>query len=250
MSVPMTGWRFEPLDRSSGVPLHRQIRERIAGAVERSHSARPLPSDRELSALFGVSRLTVRQAVDALVRDGVLYRVQGRGTFVRDASVAERVTATTFLQPWLSGRRGYRLAVDELTRARAEQEGIARWLECAPGAEVVRVRRSRFVEEARVAVDVRFLPFDLARSLTVADVTGGPLTNYLVKRVGVQVARGHMAVLARPADAEEARLLNLRPGDPVLVRRLQLRSSTERVLLAGWSIYRPERTVLEFTVSG
>ncbi|HLH67700.1 MAG TPA: GntR family transcriptional regulator [Candidatus Dormibacteraeota bacterium] len=246
----MTGWRFEPLDRSSGVPLHRQIRERLAAAIERSRDARAFPSDRELSAVFGVSRLTVRQAVDALVRDGVLYRVQGKGTFVRNAGLAERVTATTFLQPWLSGRRGYRLVVDELTRARAEEQEVASWLECARGTEVVRVRRSRFVEGARVAIDIRFLPFDLACSLTSADVAGGPLSGYLQKRVGVQVARGHMAVLSRPADAGEARLLGLRPGDPVLVRRLQLRSSTERVLLAGWSIYRPDQTVLEFTISG
>ena len=246
----MVGWRFEPLDRSSGVPLHRQIRERLAAAVERAQEGWAFPSDRELCAVFGVSRLTVRQAVDALVRDGVLYRVQGRGTFVRRADLAERVTATTFLQPWLSGRRGYRMAVDELTRTRADEGGIAGWLECAPGAEVVRARRSRFVDGTRVVVDVRFLPLDLARSLTAADVAGGPLSNYLVKRVGVQVARGHMAVLVRPADPEEARLLELRPGDQVLVRRLQLRSSTERVLLAGWSVYRPERTVLEFTVSG
>lgn len=246
----MTGWRFEPLDRRSGVPLHRQIRERLAGAIEHGRGGCHFPSDRELSAVFGVSRLTVRQAVDALVRDGVLYRVQGRGTFVRNTGLAERVTATTFLQPWLSGRQGYRLVVDELTRTRAEEQEVTGWLECAPGAEVVRVRRSRFVEEARVAVDIRFLPFDLARSLTTADVAGGPLSGYLQKQVGVQVARGHMAVLARPAGAEEARWLDLRPGDPVLVRRLQLRSSTERVLLAGWSIYRPERTVLEFTISG
>jgi GntR family transcriptional regulator len=246
----MADWHFEPLDRSSGVPLHRQIRERLATAIERSRHTRAFPSDRELCAVFGVSRLTIRQAVDALVRDGMLYRVQGKGTFVRNVGIAERVTETTFLQPWLSGRRGYRMTVDELARTHADEREIAGWLECSPGVEVVRVQRSRFVEETRVAVDIRFLPLDLACSLTVADVAGGPLSSYLVKRVGVQVARGHMTVLVRPADADEARLLDLQPGDAILVRQLQLRSSTERVLLAGWSIYHPQRTILEFTISG
>jgi DNA-binding GntR family transcriptional regulator len=256
MSIPVSqeAWSFEPIDDGVGIPRHRQIRDRLAAAIQRSVPPTDrwdgrggrFPSDRELAERFGVSRPTVRQAMAGLVADGLLERIQGRGTFVRGPDRAERVTSSAFLEPWTAGRRGYRLSVDEVSRGPVDPR-LAAWMGWPATADMVRVRRSRFIEERPAAVDYRFLPSELAAQLTAADVARASLSTYL-RRQGVSLGPGQMEVGGRSASADEGRHLGVAEGDPVLVRRLRLRSSSGGLVLAGWSIYRMELTTLEFTV--
>ncbi len=74
-----------PMQRESRVPMHRQIAHQLREAISKGEYALGdrIPTEPELSEHFGVSRITARQAVEHLVRDGVVVRKQGKGTFVQ-----------------------------------------------------------------------------------------------------------------------------------------------------------------------
>src|ERR1700743_3156684 len=84
-----------------GLPLYRQVQAGIEDMIRAYPDMKPQPfSDASLAKRFGVSRITVRRAVDELVAEGVLYRIQGRGTFVRRNKLKEKLTLTSFLDAW------------------------------------------------------------------------------------------------------------------------------------------------------
>src|SRR3546814_1159851 len=102
-----------PLDRNSPLPLYEQIKRRVLSLIlgwqkdsERFHT------DQELSEQFGVSRMTVRQAVQELVNEGYLRRVRGSGTFVCAPKVDERLSmAMDFIDQWATRGRALELRV-------------------------------------------------------------------------------------------------------------------------------------------
>src|SRR5215207_2602690 len=125
----------------SGALKHVQVREYVRALVRDAEPGSPAPSERELVQQFGVARMTVRQAMDALVTEGLLERIPGRGTFVarprrgvgRLRSYTEEMAA-----------RGL-LAESQTLVARREQAGpgVARALGVTPGDAVIRWKRLR-----------------------------------------------------------------------------------------------------------
>src|ERR1700722_6313662 len=141
-----------------GLPLYRQVQAGIEDMIRAQPEARTVSfSDASLAKRFGVSRITVRRAVDELVGEGVLYRIQGRGTFVRRNKLKEKLTLASFLYAWTQGDVGFVVKVGEFEpRVRAPQE-IADRLGIAPGAPVAFVRRLRFQKDMLVAIDDRYI---------------------------------------------------------------------------------------------
>src|SRR5712692_7993466 len=82
-----------PVSRDSPVPLHHQVRNYLLGCIERGEllPGQKLLQEREYSARFGISLAPVRQAILDLVKEGYFYRVPGRGTFVREQKVVEKI---------------------------------------------------------------------------------------------------------------------------------------------------------------
>src|SRR6476646_9569723 len=83
---------------------HVQVREHVRGLIETQPPGSAAPSERELVARFGVARMTVRQALDALVAEGLLERIPGRGTFVARAKIDVQVRLSSYTEEM--GRRG------------------------------------------------------------------------------------------------------------------------------------------------
>src|SRR5437773_10716803 len=91
---------------SATVTKQSEARERVLGLIEQLRIGDAIPSERQLSSDLGVSRLTVRAALDDLVRDGFLVRRRGAGTFVREPKIAQELTMTSFSEDMR--RRGMR----------------------------------------------------------------------------------------------------------------------------------------------
>lgn len=106
----------KPAQFFPGVPLYRQVQTGIEELIRHNPSSAELAlSDAQLSERFGVSRITVRRAVDELVDAGVLYRIQGVGTFVRPKKFREKLTLNSFLDAWTqkAGKFDVRVAAFE-----------------------------------------------------------------------------------------------------------------------------------------
>src|SRR5215831_9495978 len=106
-----------------GAPLYRQVQAGIEEMIRATPRTKEVPlSDAQLAERFGVSRITVRRAVDELVDAGILYRLQGIGTFVRQNKLRERLTLNSFLDAWTQKAGRFNVRVGTFERIRADKE--------------------------------------------------------------------------------------------------------------------------------
>ncbi|WP_203433706.1 GntR family transcriptional regulator [Jiangella asiatica] len=200
----------------------------------------PVPSERVLCERFGVSRMTVRQAVDALVVEGILERVQGRGTFVAPPKVDLQIRLASFTEEMT--RRGMTAGVRVLSAGIIPAEAdIADALEVKPGAEVIHLHRLRFADDEPMAVEHTWLP---AVRLPGFLDDGSPSSVYVeLDARGLVPDWGEDTIDAGEADHEEARLLTIKPGKPVL--RISRRAFTgDQAIEYSRSAYRSDRYTL------
>ena len=234
---------------AEGLPLYRLVQAGIEDMIRAHPGATEIPlSDAQLAERFGVSRITVRRAVDELVDAGVLYRIQGRGTFVRQNKLREKLTLNSFLDAWTekAGRFNVRVAAFERVPASGD---LAERLRVRPGEPLVYVRRLRFQKDGLVAIDDRYMRAEHCPRLTVQDIRTSSLVDHLRNREGIGVDRGEMEIEARRADQQEAKALGIRRGQPILVRHVTFLTKTNEPVLVGTSVYRADRISYRLTLS-
>lgn len=215
---------------------HVQVREYVRSLVAGAAPGSPAPSERELVHRFGVARMTVRQAMDALVVEGLLERIPGRGTFVaRPRRAASRLTS--FGEEMQ--RRGL-LAESQTLLARREQAGpgVARALNLTEGDAVIHWRRLRRADGAPMCIEDAYLNEVLIPGFLQ---TGMPTSLYdaLASR-GLRPTWAEDSINADAAGEEEAGLLEIEPGTPVL-RHSRRALVGEKAVEVSRSVYRSDR---------
>jgi GntR family transcriptional regulator len=192
---------------------HVQVREYVRDLIDGAEPGSPAPSERELVQRFGVARMTVRQALDALVTEGLLERVPGRGTFVARAEVDMHLRLSSYTEEM--ARRGMKPASQTLiARMEAAGPGVARALEITQGTKVVHWQRIRLADGTPMCLSDAYLADSI-----VPEFLGGPLPESLyaeLRRRDLLPTRGEDSVDADLAKPEEAELLGIEPGSPVL----------------------------------
>lgn len=224
---------------TTGVPKHVQVREYVRALVEDAEPGSPAPSERELVQRFGVARMTVRQALDALVVDGLLERVPGRGTFVADSRPEPAPVLLGFTED-MRRRRLHASSRTLLARLEAAGPGVARALGLRPGDPLVHWQRLRSADGAPLCIEDAYLPAALVPGLL--DHLPDSLYTELAGR-GLAPTWGEDSVEAGVAVEDEARLLSVQPGNPVL--RVSRRALCgRRAVEVSRSIYRADRYIL------
>jgi GntR family transcriptional regulator len=233
-----------------GLPLYRQVQAGIEEMIRAHPEVKTQSfSDASLAKRFGVSRITVRRAVDELVGEGLLYRIQGRGTFVRRSKLKEKLTLTSFLEAWTQSGGGFTVKVAIFEPSMRAPEDVAARLGVGADSSVAYVRRLRFQKDMLVAIDERYIRAEYCTRLTKQDIETSSLVDYLRNHEGIIIDHGEMEIEARAADQDEARLLGIKRGQPVLVRRVTFLTGKNDAIHTGASIYRADRTSYRLTLS-
>lgn len=200
---------------SEFVPRYYEIEQALRARIDELGPHEPLPSDAQLCEEFGVSRMTARNAVQRLVHEGLVYRVPGRGTFVAEDSAPR--TASHVLSFTEEMRRRGRVPSSRVVE-RARRPATAEEQRRLGVEEVAVLRRVRLADGEPVALESAVFPADRVASLLEGDLERGSLHGALVA-AGIVPTAGRGALSAEAAGPEDARLLGIRRGQPLLVER-------------------------------
>ncbi len=199
-------------------PRHAQIKLLLRARIVDGRYApmSRLPSESALCASFGVSRTTVRQALGDLQKEGLIFTLQGKGSFVAKPKAFQDVSQLTGLAESLSAM-GYEVLnqLQSLRLVRADAAVAAR-LALPAKARVCAIRRLRLLNREPVSLELTYLPEALGRRVRRADLATRDLFLILENDCGIELGHAELKIGATLADAELAQALRVDEGAPVL----------------------------------
>lgn len=205
------------LDKQSNIPMYVQIEEELKRRINSGEFpiGTAIPSERELTELFSVSRMTVRQSVTNLVNEGLLHREKGRGTFVATPKVEQPLNGLTSFTEDMKAR-GLTPSNKVIRFGKGLPEpDIAEALGLEVHEEVFTVERIRYANEKPMALERTFLPVKLFPKLDERELAG---SLYSLIEQGQQLSISHASQRMEAAlvQKEEAGLLEISMPAPIL----------------------------------
>ncbi len=237
------------VDRSKPVPLYHQVKDSLRERIE-AHEWEPgmkIPTGKELAAEYGVSQITIKQALSRLDMEGLVERYQGRGTFVCQPPLVQDIfTLAGFSASF--AQAGIEIESRLIgTAVIPASEGIARRLSIDSGESVIEVRRVRLAKNIPVCLQTSYLPHKLCCPILDRDLAKESLFELLKETCNLNPAWADEALNAVTVDDYEARILMVPPTSPAfLIRRTTFDKSGAPVEFAK-SVLRGDRC--KFTVS-
>ncbi|CAI8944673.1 MULTISPECIES: GntR family transcriptional regulator [Burkholderia] len=202
----------------SAAPLYVQIKDtlraRILDGTYAPHSR--MPSEHELCAMFDVSRITVRQALGDLQKEGLLFRLHGKGTFVSKPKAFQNVTSLQGFAEAMSSM-GYEI-VNQLRSVRTVKADrhLATKLNVPEGAPLVEIHRVRLLNREPVSLEQTWVPEALGKRLAGADLATRDIFLILENDCGVPLGHADVSIDAILADDEIVDALRVEESSPVL----------------------------------
>lgn len=245
---------LKSIDRNSPLPLHSQIKEQLLRLI---HEKREDSGNKEvlkllpeetLTRIFGVSRLTVRQAVRDLVNEGQLYRVRGVGTFITPARISGQLDRIEcFIEEWTLQSKQIEVVVAAYEIREASQDWLSR-LGLPAGTPIFFIRRLRYADGRPVALDDRYLRTEYMNFVDPDDIVKEPIFVTLAHKGNMIIEKADYEIEATAATAEQAALLEVKRGAPLLARRLVIYAVPSRPLMTGCSWYRSDSFTYSITL--
>ncbi|MEJ8672104.1 GntR family transcriptional regulator [Streptomyces sp. NBC_01614] len=233
------------LDRGSPVPLYYQLAQQLEAAIEHGALApgNLLGNEVDLSVRLGLSRPTVRQAIQSLVDKGLLVRRRGVGTQVVHSQVKRPLELSSLYDDLEAAGQGPTTQVVRNERVPAAAD-VAAALGLAEGAEVTVLERLRCTHGQPVAILCNYLPARLL-DLDTARLESSGLYR-MMRAVGITLHSARQTIGARCATAEEAGRLDEKEGAALLTMQRTAYDDTGRPVEYGTHIYRASRYAFDF----
>jgi GntR family transcriptional regulator len=207
------------MDPESPLPLYAQL-ESILAAEIASGALPPgsrLPNEEQLVERYAVSRTTVRQTIQNLVRRGLIEIRRGKGTFVLQPKITQELTELSgFVEDMQSlGRHASARLLDKQTVAASES--VARQLAIAAGTPVVRIQRVRLADDSPLSFDETYLPREIGERILENDLETEPIFSLLEQKYDTPLVEAEYRLEAISADSTVARALGIGAGSPIFL---------------------------------
>ena len=216
-------------------PIYLQLREVVRSKIEDGEypPGTAIPSENVLAETYGINRLTVRNAIDALVKEGLLKRVQGKGVYVmvkfeRDLEVLGGFSQTMNEKNAKSAKK---ILIRE---CRVAGEHIARILEIKPEDAIYYIKRLDFADEEAIAIQEIYIPYNLVPNLEEVDISVFSMFE-IYKFYGVNPSRAWQTLDLARLTKSDARLVNI--------------DDTQAVFLFSCTTYDDNHRVIEYPKS-
>jgi GntR family transcriptional regulator len=217
-----------------------ETRERVLDLIEQLGVGEAIPSERQLSGDLSVSRLTVRAALDDLVREGYLERRQGAGTFVSEPKIAQELTMTSFTEDM---RRRGMVPSSKTLELKSVPAGarLGRLLHVSPSESIVVVKRLRYADRETMAIETLHVAGALVPGLTAKDLERRSFYELLEEEHGIVVVGGSQAIEPTVTNEEESAALGVPLHSPAFLFERTTRAADGTIVEYVRSIYRGDR---------
>jgi GntR family transcriptional regulator len=216
------------------------VRDELLGMLDELRVGDSIPSERRLAASLGVSRPTLRNAVDELVREGLLVRRHGSGTYVAESKIALPLTMTSFSEDM--ARRGMRPSSEVLSfETISAGAKLGQRLRISPAEQVWAIGRLRLADEETMAIEFLHVPKRVVPKLKREDLEGHSFYELLRERFGVVVASGVQTIEPTVTTEHEAEILGVPLHAPAFLFERVTESERGEVVEFVRSVYRGDR---------
>jgi GntR family transcriptional regulator len=209
---------MQVIDKANPMPYYQQLADLLRRQIserEWQGEVYQLPSENELAERHGITRATVRHALDVLEQNGWIYREKGKGSFAAVRRVEHELTQLVSTTEDMR-RRGWSLTTRVVSLEQIPSAPyIAHALEVPAGGFVYELCRLRFVDDEPLSLQTAYLPVELCPKLEENDLTSS-LYRLLETRYGLRLWTGKEVLRARCAIPHEAQLLQIRDNSPVM----------------------------------
>jgi GntR family transcriptional regulator len=232
------------IDRKNPLPLYVQLKEAIIEKIENGEwtAGEVIPTELELQNTYSLSRTTVRQALGELVSNGILTRIQGKGTYVSEPKLEPtRPDLTGFTQDM--SEKGYYVnsKVLEISQKRAN-ERLQRKFHIGANADVLQIDRIRLVDNLPIGIHNVYLNISVVPHINLDRYDLSTHSLYEALRAeGVKLGEAEETVEASLADERHAELLDIPKGSPVLMLTRVLNMEDGRPLEYSKMVYRADK---------
>lgn len=233
------------------VPLYQQVKEDLKSAIERGRykPQEKIPAEPELSAEYSVSRITVRRAIEELCNEGYLVKMQGRGTFVSTPRIHRKMAAGNLIVSFSktckeSGMEpGARLLERRIVPMRADER---EFFGCGEDALLLYIQRVRTADGQPIFEENLFFPYEKFKSLMAVEWNNtSAFANIEAVSGQVSESAARRTVEVARASAEQAQILNVPLGDPLLFMNVYFLDQYGKPLCIGRQYYVGSRYMLE-----
>ncbi|MCH5677963.1 GntR family transcriptional regulator [Streptomyces gilvus] len=238
----------EVLDRESQVPLYAQLEAILRNKID-SGEWRPsqrIPSENELNRIYGLSRMTARGVITRLVNEGLLVRVQGKGTFVSQNKISAVSPAYMGVREQLE-EMGFATTTQLITASlESPSSDVRERLRLPRGSSVYAIVRRRLVDDTPISIHRSYVPAELAPALDERDIVGEQLCVVLDTHYGLTMRKVREDLEAVGVGAEDAKLLDMKKGDPVLLLHDLVSDAADRPFEYSTIVFHGDRLSLHF----
>lgn len=227
----------EPLPR---IPKYYRLKQQLVELTATLPAGSPLPPERTLAERYGTSRTTVRQALAELVVEGRLHRIQGKGTFVAKPKVAQKLQLVSYTEDMRHHGLRPETRILDIGYAAAD-ERLAGLLGLSRGDRTLRVHRLRLADGEPMSIDTSHLPAHRFPGLRRELPRHRSLYETLATAYGIHLAEAEETIETVLASPEEARLLGVDVGSPLLLLSRHAFDDDGEPVEWAQSLYRGDR---------
>jgi GntR family transcriptional regulator len=239
------------LRRNDATPLYAQICEALRLRIQSTElkAGGTFPSERELAEFYGVSRMTVRQALQRLRQESLIYHERGVGTFVSSRKIDVHTrNLGGFSEEMLSLGLKPSSRILEL-KSELPVEQVARDLDLEEGEKVFHLERLRLADDEPMAFETTYLPEKFCPELDKWDLTKTSLYQILVDNYSLQMNHAAESLEAAAATKFVAKQLGIKTNSPVLVVHRVVFSESNQPIESAFTTYRADRYRATFYLS-
>ncbi|MGC1871415.1 MAG: GntR family transcriptional regulator [Acidobacteriaceae bacterium] len=233
----------EPLDKNSFIPLYFQIQDRLVKQIQSGElqAGDMLPGEEDLCRLYGVSRMTARQSLQALKHQGLVRSEKGRGTFVVQPKVEKKIAHLSGFSAEMRslGMKPSSRILEQATKPASPE--IAQRLGVPPGSLLLELHRLRLADALPLAIEQVWLSLAEFPGIDKIDFARSSLYGVLRERYGIEIGSADEIIEARPPTSREAKLLDVSSRSSLLVISRTIRTAQGKPVEVSLSLYRGDR---------